>query len=877
MDDILGEFLTETTENLSQLDQDLVTLEKRPNNPELISSIFRTIHTIKGTCGFIDLTRLEKVAHSGENLLGKIRDGAIEATPEAITLILQTMDRIRSILTSLEAGDGEGDPTPDKELIARLDEFTETGGLVASQETPPSAPPQEETPLEALPEAEHPLEGSNPEDVIHEAAPAPMEKQKEVSPPKPQDSGNDSSQESQIANQSIRVSVGLLENLMTAVSELVLTRNQLLQMAQKFKGTDFEVPLQRLNHVTSELQEGVMKTRMQPIGNAWSKMPRMVRDLAHELGKKIQLEMTGAETELDRQVLELIKDPLTHLVRNSADHGLETPQERAANGKSETGTIKLHAYHEGGHIVMSISDDGRGLNTQKIKEKALSSGLATETQLESMSDNQINQFIFKAGFSTADKVSHVSGRGVGMDVVNSNIEKIGGNIELKSKAGEGSSVIIKIPLTLAIISALIVGVGEEQYAIPQIGVIELVRVTAQSDYVVEYIHGAPFLRLRNRLLSLIPLGHHLGLNESNEIPEETFVVVIQVGSAVCGILVDQVFETQEIVVKPVSPILRHVNVFSGNTILGDGSVVMILDLNGVSTLSGEIGEDEGDAPSDHHEDLAGIEGAKNGETMTLLLFQAGPGAPKAVPLGLIARLEEIDVSKIESPDGQMAVQYRDQLMPLMVINPMHEMASQWQPVLVFNDGRRSIGVMVDSIVDITEHPVEIKMKTIHPGSFGSAIIHGTATDLLDIDHYIKGIYPDWSRGDGAFYRHKNADVLLIDDSTSFINLLSPVLKLNGYRVTSVTSARGALELLDKGISFDSIISDIDMPSMNGFEFAKQIRTQQKYKDIPLIAFSSTYTPDNINQGHSVGFNAYIAKSDRDGLIEALDHVLHKEM
>src|SRR5688572_26528683 len=607
MDDLLSEFLTETSENLAVLDVELVKLERNPNDMELLGNIFRLVHTVKGTCGFLGLPRLESVAHAGENILGKLRDGELVASVEAVTAVLECLDRIRSIMSDLEANgsEPEGD---DSALIQRLNHIAE-GGAAPVAETPAAAAPKSQpkavavatksatqsiyeqiggmgtidavvevmfsrvmgdlrikhlfdgvnmdrlqgrmreylslvcggpntfgkidlkcphasavgkgmndthfdafaghmqAALNALEVPAHLAamimaivfasrdeimgraeSGSSPVNAAahHAAEPAPAAAPVEAEPapskaataaamtaaPAKLDS---ETKDSAVANQSIRVNVELLENLMTMVSELVLTRNQVLQILRKQKDSEFAGPLQRLNHVTSELQEGVMKTRMQPIGNAWSKLPRLVRDLSHELKKKIELVMIGQDTELDRQVLEMIKDPLTHMVRNSADHGLEGPEERRRNGKPETGKVTLNAYHEGGHIIIEVSDDGKGLAIDKIKAKILLNGLASESELEQMSEQQIQQYVFKAGFSTAAKVTSVSGRGVGMDVVKTNIEKIGGTVEMRSAAGKGTTFFIKIPLTLAIVSALIVECASERFAIPQISVVELVR------------------------------------------------------------------------------------------------------------------------------------------------------------------------------------------------------------------------------------------------------------------------------------------------------------------------------------------------------------------------------------------------------------------
>ncbi|MGE5475759.1 MAG: chemotaxis protein CheA, partial [Bacteroidales bacterium] len=538
MDDLLSEFLTETSESLSVLDVELVKLEQNPE-PAILQNIFRLVHTIKGTCGFLGLPRLEHVAHASENVLGKFRDGELEVTPDAVTLILQAIDRIKLILGHLEQNECEPEGSDD-DLIEKLNAMAE--GRYQAAAPAAAAPAAEETPFpvaaDLLAEVEAAYaagkKAASDTDMLAEMAKerakeAAAQAAKEAAAPAPEPEPEavpevkasvpaptaappavlkdvvpaGEAKESAVAAQTIRVNVELLENLMTLVSELVLTRNQLLQMVRGRDDSEFTAPLQRLSHITTDLQEGVMKTRMQPIGNAWAKLPRIVRDLSVEMGKKIDLQMLGAETELDRQVLELIKDPLTHMVRNSADHGLEGPDERKKAGKPEVGKVVLNAFHEGGHIIIEISDDGRGLNLDKIKQKAISNGLATESELESMTPQQIYQFIFKAGFSTAEKVTSVSGRGVGMDVVRTNIEKIGGTVELKSWPGKGSTFVIKIPLTLAIVSALIVECANERFAIPQISVLELVRTTANSEHGIEMINNAPVLRLRDRLLPLV--------------------------------------------------------------------------------------------------------------------------------------------------------------------------------------------------------------------------------------------------------------------------------------------------------------------------------------------------------------------------------------
>ncbi len=891
MDDLLSDFLTETIEGLSILDQELVQLEKTPNDPDLLGSIFRIVHTIKGTCGFLGLPRLESVAHSGENLLGKFRDGEIEVTPEAVTLILEALDAIKSIVAVI--GETEAEPEgDDAALVARLDAMvaTATGdapGTVDEMEAAfAAAEVQVDTPAEA--EADAPAEpmadeaAAPAEDLAEASAEATPEQEpaaeaepESASPaaePEASDKGEAGATESSVAVKSIRVHVDLLEDLMNMVSELVLTRNQLLQILRMHDESDFAAPLQRLNHVTSELQEGVMQTRMQPIGNAWAKLPRIVRDLALDMGKSIELEMLGAETELDRQLLEMIKDPLTHMVRNSGDHGIELPEERVAAGKPETGRITLHARHEGGHIVIEISDDGKGLPMAKIKEKLIANGLVTEAELESMSDQQIQQYIFKAGFSTATEVTKTSGRGVGMDVVRTNIEKIGGTIELSSTEGKGSTFNIKIPLTLAIVNALIIESAGERFAIPQISVLELVRTSAKSELQVEWINNAPVLRLRNQLLPLVSLRDLLKFDKADEAEGDAeFIIVTQVGTYTFGIIVDRVFDTEEIVVKPVAPILRDITMFSGNTILGDGSVVMILDPNGIAMATGEVAPKESAADRE----AAAAKEAGDGESIALLLFKGeADGSPMAVPLSLVARLEEIECEAIESSDGKPVVQYRGKLMPLVPINPELPIKSEGrQPTLVFAEGERSMGLVVAEILDIIEERLDVELGSAKPGFLGTAVVAGAATEIIDAGHFLSNAFDDWSSGAHVSTDGKARHILLVDDSPFFRNLLSPLLQVAGYEVTTVESGDKALELCEAGRDFDIILSDIEMPGMSGFEFAETVKKEGRWQDTPLVALSHTATVSDLDRGRSVGFSDYVAKFDRDALLNALSETL----
>src|SRR5246127_4228148 len=927
MDDLLREFLTETSESLDTVDNQLVKFEQEPNNAKILDNIFRLVHTIKGTCGFLGLPRLEALAHAGETLMGKFRDG-MPVRAEAVTVILSSIDRIKEILAGLEATEAEPEGN-DRDLIDQLEAMVGMAAMSASappiasrsaspiasgapSPTPtagPAAPAPAAAPAAAevtegtlvVQTRERPLrrgEVSLDElerafrETVVEAEPAPVapavvsepaapkveakkdapkesakDAKKDTKPARKaaSNAGEETSEGDRIANQSIRVNVDTLEHLMTMVSELGLPRTHLLESPRRNEDTEFKVPLQRLSNVTAELQEGVMKTRMQPIGNAWQKLPRIVRDLSGELGKQIELEMHGADTELDRQVLDLIKDPLTHMVRNSADHGLETPAERVAAGKGEQGTIRLSAYHEGGHIIICIADNGRGLSTEKIKAKALSNNLVTEADLEKMTEAQIHKFIFAPGFSTAASVTSVSGRGVGMDVVRTNIDQIGGTIDIKSVAGEGSSVTIKIPLTLAIVSALIVEAAVDRFAIPQLSVVELVRARANSEHRIERIKDTAVLRLRNKLLPLMHLKKLLKIDDgSSSDPENGFIRVPQAGSQPFGIVVDGVFHTEEIVVKPMSTKLRHIDMFSGNTILGDGAVIMIIDPNGIAKALGA----SGNASHEISDENAASHASAAEQLTSLLVFRAGTSQPKAVPLGLVTRLEEIATDKIELSNGRYMVQYREQLMPLVQMAGVNVQTTGSQPILVFADDGRSMGLVVDEIIDIVEERLHIEVAGSQSGILGSAVIKGQATEVIDVGHFLPMAFADWFSRKEMRPSAASQSVLLVDDSAFFRNMLAPVLKAAGYRVRTAPTAQEGLAAL-RAQTFDVVLTDIEMPDMNGFEFAEVIRSDSNLGAMPIIGLSALVSPAAIERGRQAGFHDYVAKFDRPGLIAAL--------
>ena len=735
-DEIIGEFLVESQENLDRLDQDLVALESEPGSRERLASIFRTIHTLKGTAGFLAFGTLERLAHTGENLLSRLRDGELHYTPARATVLLEMVDAIRRMLANIEASGGEG-AVDCEALIARLARLTEADAPQAAAEpagavSEPAAPP-------LLAEGPPPVVAAPP---LPEAVSAPLAEPppKPVAGPPPERAAvtalpgaapaDDGVAAASLADTTVRVDVRLLDRLMNLVGELVLARNQILQHPALREEAGTHGASQRLDMITSELQEGVMKTRMQPIGSVWAKFPRVVRDLAITCGKQVRLETEGAETELDRTILEAIKDPLTHLVRNAIDHGIEPRDRRLAAGKGPTGTLTLRAYHEGGKVILEINDDGGGINTDKVKARALERGLITPERAAAMSEHDLQNLIFLPGFSTAETISNVSGRGVGMDVVKTNIEKIGGSIDLQSRMGQGTSIKIRIPLTLAIVPALIVTSRGERYAIPQVNVLELVGLdAAQAGRDIEHIHNVPVYRLRGNVLPLVYLQQVLG-QKASMTPNAATIVVVQADDRQFGLVVDSVRDTQEIVVKPLGPELKSIPAYAGATIMGDGHVALIVDVPGIAQLAGLTS----DAGLMRLSGAAQNRGAvdETADRHSLLQFEARGGGCYAVPLDAVARLEEIDPQRIEVTGGQQVIQYRGGLLPLVRLDQQHAAAPAALPVIVCSQGDQHAGFVVERVLDIVEQAVELE-REFHGGDLvGTAVVAGRVTDLFDM-------------------------------------------------------------------------------------------------------------------------------------------------
>jgi len=714
--EIIAEFLVESHENLDQLDRDLVELEQQPGSRDLLSSIFRTIHTIKGTSGFLAFNRLEELTHVGENLLSRLRDGEMVMDAATTEVLLQMVDRVRALLEAVESSGSDESVSVD-EVVASLKAVLEAAEAPQAATPPPPAPQgADEPPTRKL--GEILVERGIVSDADIEEALAEQNVASDDDPAR-----------RAVVDSSVRVDVDLLDSLVQLVGELVLTRNQVLQRTDGTEDIELVRAAQRLDLVASELQEGIMKTRMQPIGQVWSKMPRIVRDLAVQLGRDVDLQMEGHETELDRSLLEALKGPLTHLVRNALDHGIETPADRTAVGKDPKGRLLLRSFHESGQVVVEISDDGKGIDPDTIARVAIERGIISRDQASRMEPREIVNLIFRPGFSTATEVTNVSGRGVGMDVVRTNIERIGGTVDMQSQVGVGTTCRVRIPLTLAIIPALVIGEGEETYAIPQANLVELVRLEGEDlAENVEELAGAPLLRLRGHLLPLISMAEVLGRPR----PEAgaITVVVVQADDLRFGICVDEVHDTQEIVVKPIGRQLKTLPTYAGATIMGDGRVALILDVPGIAhahSLTQNV------APV-----VSETRTATDENSTALLVLEVGGGRRAALPLREVSRLEEFAVDRIERSGNAEAVQYREGILPLVRLAGAIGLTESPREddqvsVVVHESGSSRIGIVIDRVLDVVETAVVCSDVGRRTGVLGSAVIQDRVTDLVDLD------------------------------------------------------------------------------------------------------------------------------------------------
>lgn len=857
MDELVADFISETSESLLNLDNEIVELESNPENDELLGKIFRVMHTIKGTCGFLGLDKLASVAHASENILDQMRSKKTPINSENISIILESIDTIKAIVIYIQ-NNGKEPETDYSSLINKINSSINGENSAPSKEEPKTSPAPVESDKEETPSTKPTQEETKEEK--KQTIPSSEESSKKEKSPQPS-TPIDSSQENE-ENQTVRVKVKRLEELMQTVSELVLNRNQLLQLDRNIRNNKLSSSLKNLDSLTTSIQETVMQTRMQPISNAWIKMPRLVRDLSRDLNKKIKLVMIGQETELDKQLIEAIKDPLMHMVRNSADHGLEKEEDRLAAGKSAEGTITLKAYYGSGHIIIEVSDDGYGINIDKVKSKILETSLATEEELKNLSEQQIIQYVFRAGFSTATAITSVSGRGVGMDVVKNNIDKIRGSVELRSVTGKGSTFIINIPLTLAIMPVLIIDTEGQKFGIPQNNILEMILINEETEQQIEEINDHKILRLRESLLPLVTLSEILQLKESKK-NNEYYIIICNVNNINFGIIVDNIYDTEEIVLKPTSSVLKSIEIYSGITVLGNGDIIIILDLNGVtkqvSLTHAKIEQDKKEkAPKDI--------------LSSFLLVKFGKEY-KAIPLELVSRLEEIDMTKLEIVKGNKVIQYRDALMYVESLDPDYKFSTEEkQLVIVLDNNEHIIGLVVEKIVEIVEQNIEDKINS-SLDNISTLVLDGKTTDIIDVNGYFDKLF--FAPAEPVNSKNSKYKILLVEDSPYFRKLISSLLKSEGFNVVSAKNGLEALNLIKEETSnFDLLITDFDMPDMDGLELAKQCKENLKSQNIPIISLISTIKLSAKNKkAASEVIKEFIPKSNHSELITVIDSLL----
>lgn len=725
--EMLSDFLVEAWEQVEVLDREFVALEEEPNNLERITTIFRVMHTLKGGAGFLGLEMMECLTHYAETLLSRMREGELEVTRERSTVLLRTADACKSILQYLEKDGNEGAARYNDLMVALKREAENQGPEIASTIDPELRPSRQGMDdlqdfqaqlLAAMSAMEQPEETAV---AVAEAAPLEAAMAPEIV--------EDLSGGSQTCDSRIRVQVDLLDKLMNLVGELVLSRNQILQISTGLESTALSSACQRINLVTSELQVHVMQTRMQPVSTLLNRFPRIIRDLCAQTGKEARFTMEGQDTGLDRTILEAVKDPLTHILRNSIDHGLESPQARTAHGKSARGHIHIRAYHEGGQVTIEINDDGAGVNLERVKEKAVSQGLVSALEAQRMSERDILQLLFQPGFSTAATVTNLSGRGVGMDVVRTSVEKIGGSVDLSTQPGQGTQVKLRLPLTLAIIPALLVSSNNQRYAIPQVNLQELVRLEgAEAQASIEKIYGAEVYRLRGQLLPLLRLRSVLGTPV--ETGDTINIVVVNADSAPFGLIVDGVCDTEEIVVKPLARELKQLQLYAGATIMGDGTVALILDVAGLARTSKLHQEKPKERDKDENTSVA------EASCQSLLLFRLTGNEQFAIPLTLLSRLEEFNADQIELVRGERVVQYRGRLLKLIDMGSHFGMMSNHDAetcrVLVFNYQDKDLGLIVEEILDVVDDALLFEPGSAGRGVMGTAVVAGKATTVVDL-------------------------------------------------------------------------------------------------------------------------------------------------
>ena len=852
----LDEYFNECQEICLRFSNGIEKFEKSEITNDEVNALYRDMHSLKGAAFLFGYKGLGDLAHAIESFLENFRNGSFQLKKNHADLLFNSLDAIeKEVAEQKRGGKGKEPLAISLKLIDQL--CSETNLTVQNNSTP--------------------IVTSLNTQIIEAEV---------VSNVSSQVSNENVTKESDF-NSSIRVPVALLDKLMTLTGEMVLIRNQVMQFSSRLENADFVNMSKRLSLVTSEVQSEMMKTRMQPIGNVINKYSRVVRDLSNELKKNINITISGAETEIDKSLLEAVRDPITHIVRNACDHGIETPEERKSKGKPSTGQIELKSYHEGGQVIVEVKDDGRGLNREKLIKKAVQKQIFTESEARLMSDKEVFALIFYPGFSTAESVTNLSGRGVGMDVVKTNIEKIGGSLDLSSDLDRGTSIKMKIPLTLAIIPALIIKSSESYFAIPQIKLIELIRVGEDSKYKIEKLHNSSVFKLRGSLLPLVELNDVLNSeNEKNKTTtKEKTIAVLNADYTTFGLVVDEVCDTADIVVKPLNNLLKSLQIYSGATILGDGSISLILDIHGLAKVGLSKNEFRAEEKNQKTENLQDLD--LSAQSQDYLLVKLNSATKHAVVLEFIKRIEQFDKKQIEYSGKQPVIRYGNNVLPLISINSFLGYESDLRnegeiTVVVIEKAGKMYGLEVNSIIDTLNTDISVESLVVpHKGIVGhintkdELVVVLDAFEIISKSMNLENANHDFKKSENDEKKSNEAKpeklkLLLVEDTTFFRNLVANALTNYGFEVVTAKHGQHALEVIESNnTNFNLIVSDIEMPYLNGFELASQIRKHKVYKNIPMIAFSSRADEEFVNKGRSAGFNMYLEKQKPEELAKAV--------
>lgn len=886
--DLINEFVEEAREHLGDVEMQLLQIEAMGENinDDLVNTVFRAIHSVKGAAGFLGLTQINNVSHRLENVLGKVRDHQLVPDPFNVDVMLKAADRVRGLIEAIDTSN----ETDNTELCDKLDALL-AGGTEGEAEAAPAEAAvavAEETKESEAAATDESTESAPSSDAVEKSAQASLEvaesgveAAKEAAPakaaPKPAPKAPVPTKTSTPPDSTIRVSVRVLDQLMNLAGELVLSRNQLLRVLgeQVNNGTNLDAITSGLDQVTTELQETIMQTRMQPIGNVFNKFPRVIRDLSATLGKNINLRMEGNEVETDKTIVEAIADPLTHLVRNSCDHGIETPDARASAGKNTTGQVLLRAFHQAGKVMIEIVDDGAGMDPVKLRKLAISKGVITEEVAESMNDHDAVNLIFAPGFSTAEAVTDVSGRGVGMDVVRTNIEKLGGSVEVESQLGYGSTIRITLPLTLAIVPSMIVSVDDRPYALPQANIVELVQ-TGGKEKRIEKVSNAEVLRLRGSLLPLVRLRETLGLAKaelSADENKEQQLVVVEAGRTQFAVAVDRVLDSEEIVVKPLGRHLSSLPLLAGSTILGDGRVAMILDAAGVAAQTKVASEAESQQPMAEREDFD----EETGDLQRLVLLSVSDNDHFAVSMDIVSRIERVRVDSLDSVGDRKVLQYRGGTLPLLGINESIEVTEVEETehihVVVFKVYGHEVGLIAPRLDDIRDCDLRMSDDSCQPGVAGVSVIDGRTTRILDLYGMTEIARPEWFENDGTTseeVENKQLKILVCEDSPFFRNFLVKTLIGEGHKISAYEHGEeGWSVLAEHPNEFDMLLTDVEMPELDGIGLTKRVRADGRFNDLPIIALTSLADPDSVQRGIDAGVNDYQVKMNKPELLASI--------